>query len=290
LVDKRLVDKRVVDKRVVDRRDNSKVLKNSVQSLAKGFRVLEAFSADQGERTLSEIAEAAALDAGTTFRMLNTLVELGYVARVPDSKRFRLTLKVLDLGFHAMARKDLRALVRPVLRSLVGTLVEAASFGVVDGGDVIYIERVRAGQARLGMDIRVGTAIPAATSAIGRAILAFLPADALEQVLAVAPRQGLLHEVVPDRSTLLPILADIRRRGYVAQECVIAGKLHLLAAPVLDRDGVPVGAVSIAAVLTRSSEAEMTAHAAAPLLAATRAIATAVEANGSVGLSSGEAL
>jgi IclR family pca regulon transcriptional regulator len=222
--------------------------------------------------------------------MLNTLVDLGYVARVSHSKRFRLTLKVLDLGFHAMARKDLRALVRPVLRSLVGTLVEAASFGVVDGGDVIYIERVRAGQARLGMDIRVGTAIPAATSAIGRAILAFLPADALEQVLAVAPRQGLLHEVVPDRSTLLPILANIRQRGYVAQECVIAGKLHLLAAPVLDRDGVPVGAVSIAAVPTRSSETEMTAHAAAPLLAATRAIATAVEANGSVGLSSGEAL
>src|SRR5215469_9409636 len=80
-------------------------VKSSVQSLAKGFRVLEAFSGDAEEMTLSEMADVAGLDAGTTFRMVNTLVNLGYVARIPASRRFRLTLKVLDLGFHAIARK-----------------------------------------------------------------------------------------------------------------------------------------------------------------------------------------
>src|SRR5215831_17913783 len=146
--------------------------KSSVQSLAKGFRVLEAFSGDAEEMTLSEIADVARLDAGTTFRMVNTLVNLGYLARVPASRRFRLTLKVLDLGFHAIARKDLRALARPVLQSLVSEVSEAASFGVIEGADVLYIERVRAGFTRLGVDIRIGTTIPAAISAIGYAILA----------------------------------------------------------------------------------------------------------------------
>ena len=70
--------------------------------------------------TLSEARwRAAGLDPGTAFRMLNTLVMLGYVARVQDSKRFRLTLKVVDLGFHAIGRSDLRELARPILRSLV---------------------------------------------------------------------------------------------------------------------------------------------------------------------------
>jgi IclR family pca regulon transcriptional regulator len=270
--------------------DDPKALKNSVQSLAKGFRVLEAFSSGKEEMTLSEIAEAADLDAGTTFRMLNTLVGLGYVARVPDTRRFRLTLKILDLGFHALARQDLRALARPILRPLVGEISEAASLGVLDGGDVIYIERMRAGLTRLGVDIRIGTAIPAAMSVIGRAILAFLPKDALNRALAVPPRPGVLYAPVPSRVRLLPALEAIRKRGYALQESMISGGLRMLAAPVLDRDGLPVGAISVAALMISSSDAEMKARVVEPMLAGARAIARAIEASGSTGLSSGEAL
>jgi len=268
-----------------DLRDASKRSKSSVQSLAKGFRVLEAFTADSEEMTLSEIADVADLDAGTTFRMLNTLVDLGYVTRVPDSRRFRLTLKVLDLGFNAVARQDLRTVVRPVLRSLVGELGEAASFGVLDGGDIIYIARMRAGMTRLLVEIRVGTPIPATMSVIGRALLAFLPKDALERTLATAPRQGVLAAPVPSRAKLLPALAEIRERGYVLQESMIAGGLRILAAPVLDRDGLPLGVVSIVALMSCSSDKDMRARAIEPMLAATRSIARALEASGSTGLS-----
>ena len=66
-----------------------------VNSLAKGLRILEAFTAERPELTLSEAASLAGLDPGTVFRMLNTLVMLGYLSRLPESKRFRLTLKVV---------------------------------------------------------------------------------------------------------------------------------------------------------------------------------------------------
>ena len=164
--------------------------RNLVNSLSKGLRVLEAFTAERTEMTLSEVARAAGLDPGTAFRMLNTLVMLGYVARVPDSKRFRLTLKVVDLGFHAIGRSDLRELARPILRSLVDEISEAASLGVLDGGDVLYVERVRAGLTRLGVDIRIGTLIPAASGIIGHAILAFLPAAERERILETPPRRS----------------------------------------------------------------------------------------------------
>ena len=103
--------------------------RNVVNSLSKGLRVLEAFTFERPEMTLSEVARYAAIDPGTAFRMLNTLVMLGYVARVPEGRRFRLTLKVIDLGLHAIGRSDLRELARPILRSLVDEVSEAASLG-----------------------------------------------------------------------------------------------------------------------------------------------------------------
>src|SRR3546814_13650148 len=93
--------------------------------------------------------------------MLNTLVQLEYVERVPETKRFRLTFKCLDLGFNAIARMDLRAAARPVLQKLVSLGAGAASIGVMDRGEVTYIERYQLGLTRLAVDIRVGTRVPA---------------------------------------------------------------------------------------------------------------------------------
>jgi IclR family pca regulon transcriptional regulator len=256
-------------------------LKSSVQSLAKGFRVLESFSTKEEELTLSEIADAADLDAGTTYRMLNTLVDLGYVARVPESRRFRLTLKILDLGFHALGRMELRTMVRPILRSLVGEVSEAASFGVLDGADILYIERVRAGLTRLGVDIRIGTTIPASISVIGRAMLAFLPEATLDRILSAQASHRDATFPVVSRAKLLPNLQSIRACGYALQNSMISGGLRVLAVPVLDRDAFALGAISIAAPTVRCSEQEFERRALVPLGEASRQIARALEANGS---------
>ncbi|MEJ7609267.1 MAG: helix-turn-helix domain-containing protein, partial [Bryobacteraceae bacterium] len=78
--------------------------KSLVMSLAKGFRVLEVFDQHDTEQTLTEIAAKADLDAGTAFRLVRTLVMLGYLRQSKHNKRYSLGLKVLDLGFHAIAR------------------------------------------------------------------------------------------------------------------------------------------------------------------------------------------
>jgi IclR family pca regulon transcriptional regulator len=253
-----------------------------VNSLAKGLRVLEAFRHDRMEMTLSEAARAAGLDPGTAFRMLNTLVMLGYVARVPEGRRFRLTLKVIDLGLHAIGRADLRELARPILRSLVDEVSEAASLGVLDGADILYIERVRAGLTRLGVDIRIGTNIPAVSGIIGHAILAFLPAGERDRVLAVQPRRGALATRPLPRTQLLPLLATVRKRGYALQDSMFGNGLHILAAPVLDLDGYPLAAVSVAAPSVRVSLEDLRARALGPVRAAAAEIARAVQASGTI--------
>jgi IclR family pca regulon transcriptional regulator len=256
--------------------------RNLVNSLSKGLRVLEAFTAERSEMTLSEVAKAAGIDPGTAFRMLNTLVMLGYVAKVPEGKRFRLTLKVIDLGLHAIGRSDLRELSRPILRSLVGEISEAASVGVLDGSDVLYVERVRAGLTRLGVDIRIGTNIPSVTGVIGHAILAFLSERDLERVLAIPPRRGELPVVPSSRSELLATLAAVRRDGFALQDSAFRNGLIVLAAPVLDVDGHPLAAVSVAAPAVRITLDEFRNRALEPVRAAAANIARAVQASGTI--------
>lgn len=262
---------------------DDKKLRSTVQSLAKGFRVLEAFSADNEELTLSQIAAAADLDPGTTFRMLNTLVELGYVSRIPESRRFALTLKVLDLGFHAIARTDLRSIVRPILRGLVGETNEAASFAVLQGADVLYLERVRAGITRLGVDIRVGTTVPATQTAIGQSILAFLPEKEVDKVQQLTPLTPFIMKPHASELALPELLGRIRDDGYILTESLFTDGLRILAVPVLDIDGYPVGAISIAAPTVRCTAIELRERALSSALEAAVAIGKALEANGSIG-------
>ncbi len=262
---------------------DDKKLRSTVQSLAKGFRVLEAFSADNEELTLSQIAAAADLDPGTTFRMLNTLVELGYVSRIPESRRFALTLKVLDLGFHAIARTDLRSIVRPILRGLVGETNEAASFAVLQGADVLYLERVRAGITRLGVDIRVGTTVPATQTAIGQSILAFLPEKEVDKVRQLTPLTPFIMKPHASELALPELLGRVRADGHILTESLFTDGLRILAVPVLDIDGYPVGAISIAAPTVRCSAEELRERALSSALEAAVAIGKALEANGSIG-------
>ncbi|ROM83154.1 IclR family transcriptional regulator [Pseudomonas brassicacearum] len=262
---------------------DEKKARSTVQSLAKGFRVLEAFTAENDELTLSQIAVTADLDPGTTFRMLNTLVDLGYVSRIPESRRFALTLKVLDLGFHAIARTDLRSIVRPILRGLVSETNEAASFAVLQGADVLYLERVRAGITRLGVDIRIGTTVPATQTAIGQSILAFLPEHQVHKVQALTPTMPFSMRPHAMERPLLELLGQIREDGFVLTESLFTDGLRILAVPVLDIDGHPVGAISIAAPSIRCTAEELRSRALGSTLEAAKSIGKALAANGSIG-------
>ncbi len=261
-------------------RAEEKDAKSSIHSLAKGLKVLEAFSSGGESMTLSQIDVVAHLDAGTTYRILNTLVKVGYIVRIPDSRRFRLSLKVLDLGFNAIAHSDLRALIRPLLQSLVDEVNEAANFAVLEGGDVLYIERVRAGITRLGVDIRIGTTIPASITLIGRTILAYLPEPQLEKTIATPPRHPVPQIHQPDRQTLAALLEQIRKDGYSVGIALTSPDLRLLSVPVLRSDGSVIGAISVTAPAVFSSNEDLLSRALQPMQAVAQQIVRAQEATG----------
>lgn len=221
--------------------------KNIVKSVAKAFAVLESFGPDTTELVIADVARAAGMDNATAFRMLNTLVALGYVEKVENSRRFRLTFKCLELGFNAIARSDIRSLGRPLLRSLVGDRIEAASIGVLDGHEVVYVERIQAGLQRLAVDVRVGNRVPAFSSALGRAILAHLPLADERAILEAHPPQQLTQFTVTDIEQIMAEIAKVRRDGFAVSDQETVTGLRVLAVPITDVDGIPIAAMSVAA-------------------------------------------
>lgn len=252
-----------------------------VQSLAKGFRVLETFSATETAFTLTEIANRTGLDSGTAFRMVNTLVSLGYLQKVVNTRKFRLTLRILDLGFNAIARTDMRTVARPILRSLVGDVIEAASLAALDGAQMVYLERVQAGLARLGVDVRIGTRLPAYYTAMGHAVLAFLPCDMVRRVLDMQERIKITPNTPVTIDDIKKRLARVQRQGYAVADPKVVVGLHVLAVPVLDIDGQSIAAISAAAPAMHISLKQFIQKTAKPVMEAAGEMGKALQASGS---------
>jgi IclR family pca regulon transcriptional regulator len=114
------------------------------------------------------------------------LARLGYLDQDSDSKRYRLGSKVLDLGFSAINSMDLREISAPHLRQLSDETQRTVNLAILDGTDVVYIERCRTtgpGQPELDLNLDVGARLPAYCTAMGKAILAFVPEELLEEII-----------------------------------------------------------------------------------------------------------
>lgn len=219
--------------------------KNHVASVSKAFAVLKSFTSEAFELTLSEVAARADLDRGTAFRLIQTLIELGYLQAVPQSRRFRLGVACLDLGYTVLSHGSLRTIVEPLLRDLVPEVGDAASLGILDGGDVIYLARVGAGLDRHKMDRRPGTRIPAYSAALGHAMLAHLGRNEQIERLESRPRVKLSERTLTDLDALLARLDQVKKKGHAVSDGENAYGLRTLATPILDARGCVIAGLSV---------------------------------------------
>ncbi|WFU77946.1 IclR family transcriptional regulator [Bradyrhizobium sp. CIAT3101] len=228
-----------------DQNPKDKNPKNYVASVGKAFAVLKSFTSEAFELTLSEVAARADLDRGTAFRLIQTLIELGYLQAVPQSRRFRLGVACLDLGYTVLSHGSLRALVEPLLHDLVPEVGDAASLGILDGGDVIYLARASAGLDRYKMDRRPGSRIPAYSAALGHAMLAHLQRDEQIARLESRPRVKLSERTLTDLDALLARLDQVKKKGHAVSDGENAYGLRTLATPILDAQGFVIAGLSV---------------------------------------------
>ena len=202
--------------------------------------MIRAFDARRPELTLSEVARHCDLTRAAARRFLLTLADLGYVRT--DGRMFRLTPRVLELGYAYLSSLSLPEVAAPHLERLVEEVHESSSMSVLDGDDIVYVARVPMARI-MTVAINVGTRFPAYATSMGRVLLAALPDKTLEEYLG---------RITPERTH--PAHVHVAEpcggacpgsgQGYSIVDQELEGGLRAVAAPVRDKAGATVAAIT----------------------------------------------
>lgn len=222
-----------------------------VQSVWRALDLLEAFPKYGPELGLTAIADALGLSKATAYRLLSTLEARGYVERCPDSRKYRLGARTLELGAYFQSQLDIRRLALPFLRRMAAETNEAAFLCIREDDEALCIERVEAQQQVNIFTLRVGGRQPLHCGGAPRALLAGMHN---EQLRAYAKRTGLPSFTPYTISTWDELMRDVentRRQGYVlSQEDVVEG-IAAIGAPVHNHTGKVVAAISLSGLVAR---------------------------------------
>jgi IclR family pca regulon transcriptional regulator len=221
-----------------------------VQSLERGLAVIRAFDVEHPELTLSEVARICDLTRAAARRFLLTLADLGYVRT--DGRFFRLSPRVLELGYAYLSSLSLPEVAQPHLERLVAEVRESSSACVLDGDDVVYVARVPTNRI-MTVAINVGTRFPAYATSMGRVLLSALPDPALAAYLDRVELGRLTARTVASRTALRTELIRVRAQGYAIVDQELEEGLRSIAVPVRDRAGVVMAAVNISVHASRTS-------------------------------------
>lgn len=226
------------------------------QSLGKGLQVLQTFMA-QRTLTLGEIARLTDMNKASAQRAVHTLEVLGYVGRDPCTRRFRLLPKVIELGFNYLAGHPLVRLAHPYLAQLAQASGETASLTEPVDESMVYIAQIMTTQT-IPVLTPVGMRIPMYCTSSGRAYLGCLDDAEVRAVLAAAPREARTPSTLTDVEAILTRIQTARHLGYAINcEELFLGDMGI-AAPIVDRHGMPAGAVHLSPPTSRWTLEEAT--------------------------------
>ncbi|MBX5474214.1 MAG: IclR family transcriptional regulator [Thermoleophilia bacterium] len=233
------------------------------QSLERGLAILSAFRSGRPLLGVSELGREIGLSRSTAHRYIATLAKLGYLQQDTATKKYRLGPRVLDLGFSAINSMELREVAAPHLRRLSDETGYTVNMAILDGLDIVYVERCRssrAGQREIDLDLHVGSRLPAYCTSLGKVLLAYLPEKEREAALDRIDFARRGPNTIVSRSALAEELARVRENGFAINNEELAYGLRSIAAPVLVHDGTAVAAINLAVHRTMVSMAELVAR------------------------------
>jgi len=223
----------------------------------KALDVMESIAARQNGVRLTDLARDTGIPKSTLSRYLLTLERRNYISKDTSTGRYELGLKLFELGSAAVATHSVLEIALPVMRSLVDRFVETVSLGILDGGQVLYLEMLESPQA-MRMSARVGSRHYAHSTSLGKAMLAFLPEEKLEEILWVHGLHAQTERTITTLEGLKEELKRVKERGYAIDEGENEPMARCVGAPILDRFGDVTAALSLAGPVHRFSDTKMT--------------------------------
>lgn len=215
-----------------------------VNSIQKGFEVLNAFRGQSGALSLAEITKRTQLQKSAAQRFVHTLFSLGYLARDPRTKQYRLSPKMLEFSSIYYGSDPLIAISQSELVALRDKIGETVNLAVLDGRDIILVARLP-GRDVPSFDIQVGTRLPAIHTASGQAMISLIPESEWPK-FKIDPKTELDKVRLPitPRGTLSKI-KKCRKTGYAVVEQLFSPLDLSIAVPIVDGKNTPIAALSV---------------------------------------------
>ncbi|MBZ0293331.1 MAG: IclR family transcriptional regulator [Anaerolineae bacterium] len=228
-------------------REDDKIFVPTVQ---RTFRILEVLATTENGCGISELSHELGFAKSTTFNILMTLAELGYIYRTQADNKFHLSLKLFSLGSTVVDRMDLRKIAASILQDLVDTTGETVNLGTIQGDEAVYIDCLP-GPQPVTVHTWPGKRLPLHSTALGKALLGWLPEKEAKAILSSSDIPEFTADPVPAMTQLFAELTEVRSRGYSIDNEEDAEGMRCVGAPVFDHNGAVLAAISVTAPVQR---------------------------------------
>ena len=239
-----------------------------VQSLGRAFGIMEEIARHRDGIGLAELSKRVGLHNSTTFHLVKTMVSLGYVRQLKDTKRYRIGRPLFALAASALDEVEMTSLASPVLEALSRETGEGTQFAVRSGDAVVILARM-SGQGAFQLADRVGGIRPAHCTAIGKMMLASLTPEQFERFLSRADLKANTPKSIVKASELRREIEAVRRAGMATDNGEFDVELRCVALPVRDFSAQVIGAIGLSGPVWRLSDVVLEKH--------VRAVRTAAE-------------
>ncbi len=228
---------------------------NFMSSLARGLAVLETFTQNTPQMTISQISGKTGLSRAAVRRCLYTLSKLGYVG-AEDGQHYSLRPKMLSLSHTYTVSNTLSSAAQPILERLSHKLNESFSVATLDGDEIVYIARTQVHRV-MSVDLHIGSRLPAFCTSMGRVLIASQPPDEVERYLARVELKPYTPRTVNSVEKLKMLLRNVRRNGYAVCDQEYEIGLRSMAVPVYAPSGKVIATVNLSGHAPRMPMMEM---------------------------------
>ncbi len=232
----------------------NKLHRNTVHSLVRGLGVLEVISAANGPVGITDLSRQLGLAKGSIARLVATLVQMNYLVRDPETRKYRLGLKLWELGSKSVTGRGILNIARPVMEELHNDTGETVHLTILSSDSrMVFLDKLDSTKG-VRPNIELGVHLPVHCVANGKAVLAFLPDSRLETLLSKKLRQY-TDTTITKKSALLAAFDEIRRTGYAVNIGEFRTDVSGVAAAICDHTNLAFAALGISLPSSRMTQA-----------------------------------
>lgn len=226
---------------------------NIIQSVDRAIDIIEFMSHGKKEYGVSEIAKELNLHKSTAFGLISTLENRGLVSQNPENSKYRLGLRLFELGKSVYEGMDLKDIAQPFLKHLVEKFNETVHLVVCDKGEVVYIDKIESLRT-IRIISKVGARLPMYCTGVGKAMLAFMSEEYIKKYLEEKELKPYTANTITDAQKLKSELEIIKKRGYALDLEEIEEGLKCIAVPIIDKNGKVFAAISVSGASARIND------------------------------------